>query len=290
MKKIILLLSVFLVMSLLSAGCQNRAPDFASNADKVFVNSEKSDKLTFRLALFSKTKINNVSCTGLVGVDMNGGYEAEVVSLNDRTLDNYTYKALSLRYVSITVRPPAAFNGACVISGLKLNVDGETRDITFKTPIKHTFAGGNVSSEFMSCSVSGEVASGNINNTEQTVPDMFMTTARSDITVQKISFLDYLDPGAMQITVITADDEAVKDPGLPVSLKMGDTMIINLLPSSGRVDAFSFVSTNICFEYTAEGDDTVYSNSVCLIFDPIFPSVSEGTEDLDRMVDALFFQ
>lgn len=284
MKKILPLLLVVLVIGLLSTGCKNKETDFYSNADKVFVNNEKSDKLTFRLALFGKVQINEVTCTGLDGVDASEGYNVEVVSINDNVLDAYTYRDLFVKYVSVSVSPPANFDGSCTISGIKLSVDGTARDIAFKTPIKHAFKGGNVSTEAMSYAIPSEVTSRNINNTEQAVPYMLM--ARGDITVQKISFLDYLEPGSMQITV---DDESVENPALPISLKDGQTMIVSLSPSSAKADSFSFVATNIYFEYTIEGSDTVYTNSASLIFDPIFPLVNGGTDELNKMVDALFF-
>ncbi|MCL1852996.1 MAG: hypothetical protein FWF88_08180 [Peptococcaceae bacterium] len=284
MKKIIPLLLVILVIGLLSPGCKNKEADFYSNADKVFVNSEKSDKLTFRLALFGKAKINEVTCTGLAGVDLGEGYAVEVTGVNDEALDAYTYKDLFVKYVSISVKPPVNFDGECAISGIKLDVDGTAREITFKTPVKHAFKGGNVSTEAMSYAIPSEVTAKNINNAEQAVPYMLM--ARGDITVQKISFLDYLEPGSLQITV---DDESVEDPALPISLKDGQTMIVSLSPSSVKADAYSFVATNIYFEYTIEGSDTVYTNSVSLIFDPIFPLANGETEELNKMVDALFF-
>jgi hypothetical protein len=285
LKRGILVFLALLILGLLTAGCRDQ-DSFYSNANKVLVNSQKANSLTFRLALFSKNQIDEVTYIGLEGPDLAGkDYTVVVTGKNDGDLDNYTYRDFFIKYLTVTITPPENFSESCTITGIVLDVDGEQRSITLTTPLKHTFTGGNYSTEALSYAIPSEISAKLINDSSQSIPCMLI--ANEDLVLQKIYFTDFIEVAGVKVTV---NGESVDAAALPISLKKEDNVVISVYLASTLADAYSYVSAKIFFEYTLLGEDTPLINSACLIFDPVYPINNGETAEIDKMIDTLFFE
>ncbi|MCL1852093.1 MAG: hypothetical protein FWF88_03560 [Peptococcaceae bacterium] len=280
-------LIALIFMSSLFAGCQKpQTAHFASNADKILVNSQRSDTLSFRLTLFTKSRIADVSFAGWEDSRLkDAGYQAEVIDSNNDTLNNYGYKDLFVKYLTIIVTPPENVVGNCKISAILLNVDGKPRRIAFKTPLKHAFTGGYIATKSFGFVIPSEVAARVINSQEALIS--LELVANEDLVLNKVSFLDFIEAANIKLSI---NDQPVKEAAFPLNLEKGDTVNFSISVVSAIADSFSYVSTNIVFEYTSIEDGTTHSGNSCLSFDPVYLPAGVKTSEIDAWIDDLFFQ
>ena len=106
-KNILLNLISLILIIFLFSGCssgQRETADFMNNASNIFVNSKSLNTLSFRVALFSKQKIEKIDYVGIAGVNVNNNdYTVNIIDNNIDVLNSYKYKDLYIKYIMVEI-------------------------------------------------------------------------------------------------------------------------------------------------------------------------------------------
>ena len=167
-KNILLNLISLILIIFLFSGCssgQRVTADFMNNASNVFVNSKSLNTLSFRVALFSKQKIEKIDYVGIAGVNVNNNdYTVNIIDNNIDVLNSYNYKDLYIKYIMVEIIAKGDVEN-CTIKNIILNVDGVRQSLSFSTPVNHIFSEGFIFTEELQISViPNEIPSSFINN------------------------------------------------------------------------------------------------------------------------------
>ncbi|HHZ02213.1 MAG TPA: hypothetical protein GX396_04655 [Tissierellia bacterium] len=175
---------------------------------------------------------------------------------------------------------------SCEFNNLVLNVDGERRDISFSTPVKHKFDEGNIFTEALQISViPNEFASSYINNSDAGATYEFNAT--EDLTIERIFFDDFLEPIDITYSINNAQSQSAT---FPITVKKGEQVKISFSFDSKKVDTNSYISTNLFFEYKTTNNATNIHNSVVVVFDPIYPIMDNDVKDIEQLIDVIISQ
>lgn len=279
------LLVALMIFSLCSCSNSNDKIniEFESNADKILVNMNNDIEIAFNIALFSNDKINEVKFLQAYGKNIdNISFDAELADNTPDGVKDNAYKGVYCKYICVELLFEDNAQDS-EIEKITLDVDGKKRDINFSTPIKCQFAEGNIYTEqLLALLVANGFSSSIINDKEEKVKYIF--EAEEDLTLNKIYLKDFVDIADMSVSV---DQDEEKQLELPLHIKKGQTVDINLSFSSDKVESSDYVATNIFFEFTTDKDKKEYVNSATVSFDPIYPISDNDISIIEEMIDDL---
>lgn len=269
-----------------NSGNQNKTVDFSSNASEILINSKSPDVLSFNIALFSNKKISDVQYIGLEGININNAdFNVEIIDNGTDALDGYKYKGLYTKCIMLEITKTGSTK-SCEFNNIVLNVDGERRNISFSTPVKHQFIEGNIFTEVLQISVvPNEFASSYINNGEQGA--IYKFNATEDLTIESIFFDDFLEPLDVTYSINNAKSQNAT---FPIAVKKGQQIKIGFSFSSTKATTNSYISTNLFFEYKTTNNSTNLHNSAVVVFDPIYPLKDKDFTNIDKLIDAVIPQ
>ncbi len=275
---------IIILFSISTAGCSDKrtkSADFQSNGSHVYINTECSSAMSFRLALFSKQKIHEIKFAGLEGNDIDSeSLGVDVYQDDSDIINSYKYKGYHLKYIMIDIKPNSDEVIDCDFERIVLDIDGVIRKISFAKPVEHKFSGGNIFTEPLQISVlPNDIPSSYINDTSQNVIYEFYAT--EDIMLQEIRFSDFIYPANVTYTI---DGSELQEAVFPVSVNKGQRLKISFSFMSDTADKFSYVTTNIYFDYLTESGASAY-NSAVIVFDPVFPILDNDLSPVRTFYD-----
>lgn len=283
-----LLYAILLIMMIIPLACSNPSSgkmEFYSNADKVFVSSESESVLSFEVTLFTKNKVSTMEFDGFEGTNVEN-VSAELINNTVDKIKNHKHKDYYTSIVMVNVMP-AADQQDIEIHKMVLLLDGKPKKIHFTTPIKHTFAGGNVfSNEFVPYLLPNEFSTQAINSEDTFI---YQFEAKEDIELQGIYTLDHIKPN---ITEIKVDGQLVDySETLPLSISAGSDVEIALSfeGKTNELDKYHYVSTNLYFDFINVKTAEKQANVVALFFNPIYP-VEDSMNHINRFIDHVIYK
>ena len=283
-----LLYAILLIMMIIPLACSNPSSgkmEFYSNADKVFVSSESESVLSFEVTLFTKNKVSTMEFDGFEGTNVEN-VSAELINNTVDKIKNHKHKDYYTSIVMVNVMP-AADQQDIEIHKMVLLLDGKPKKFHFTTPIKHTFAGGNVfSNEFVPYLLPNEFSTQAINSEDTFI---YQFEAKEDIELQGIYTLDHIKPN---ITEIKVDGQLVDySETLPLSISAGSVVEIALSfeGKTNELDKYHYVSTNLYFDFINVKTAEKQANVVALFFNPIYP-VEDSMNHINRFIDHVIYK
>ncbi|WP_096156480.1 hypothetical protein [Bacillus sp. FJAT-45066] len=284
-----LLYAILLIMMMIPLACSNPSSgkmEFYSNADKVFVSSESESVLSFEVTLFTKSKVTNLEFGGFEGTNVENS-RAELINNTVDQIKNHKHKGYYISIVMVNVMPEDGEHDI-EINKMVLLLDGKPNKVHFTTPIKHTFAGGNVfTNDFVPYILPNEFSTQAINNENDTF--IYQFEAKEAIELQSIYTLDHIKP---IISDIKVDGQLVeKDELLPLSIPADSVVEIALMfeGKTNELDMYHFVSTNLYFEYINVKTSEKQANVVALFFNPIYP-IEDSMDHINRFIDHVIYK
>ena len=91
---------------------------------------------------------------------------------------------------------------------------------------------------------------------------------------------------ASNITYSIGDGEE-KEAKFPINLKTGQKLTVQLSFKSEIADKYSYLLTNIFFDYVTTADHTKHSTSAVIGFDPIYPIYDNDVTQVEPFIDSI---
>lgn len=281
---IILFLSSILI-SCSQLNSDNDTTGLYSNAEKILISSENESSLSFEITLFSKNKIKQYEYLGLEGTNIDN----LDVEMTDNTIDkikNHKYKDYYTTVLIITITPEQQFNREIEINKLVLNINGESNKVEFTTPIIHAFEGGNVfTDDLLPYVMTNEMTSMSIKNNDEF---LYQFEAKKDLQIENIYAKDFLTPSISKMNIggNIVEDEIQ----YPISIP-ANTMVELALQFNGNeptINELNYISTNLFFEYIAEGNPEKQTNGVVVFLNPIYP-ILDDLNKVENYIDTYIY-
>ena len=273
----------------LASGCApvNGSPEpsvaeFATNASKVFVHQGGSGLLSFNLVLFSRQKISHVDVSGIDVADQDSSDFDVTVENNDfGGIENRSYRGWHTKVVLVTITAPTGITNY-EVAAMRLVVDGTPRNVEFTTHLVLADSGGNIFADaFQGRVLPNGFGSEFINAPDQTA--LYRFTATEDLVLTDVYLPEFITIGSMAASI---DQSSLQEARLPLSLRAGQELYLELSFSSHVADEQSYVATTLFFDFTLTGTEERKTNGVSIEFDPISP-LSEGDySKIDRLIDS----
>lgn len=288
MTKRLYIIILFLSSILISCSQLNSDNDMTglySNAEKILISSENESSLSFEITFFSKNKIKQYEYLGLEGTNIDN----LDVEMTDNTIDkikNHKYKDYYTTVLIITITPEQQFNREIEINKLVLNINGESNKVEFTTPIIHAFEGGNVfTDDLLPYVMTNEMTSMSIKNNDEF---LYQFEAKRDLQIENIYAKDFLTPSISKMNI--GGNIVEEEIQYPISIP-ANTMVELALQFNGNeptINELNYISTNLFFEYIAEGNPEKQTNGVVVFLNPIYP-ILDDLNKVENYIDTYIY-
>lgn len=270
---------IVVLMILLTAvtGCSKKINDYYDNSEYIRIDVSSGDVLCFDIAFFTKEKMQTVEFVGFEGEGF-GSNSFDVTVINN-SLDMYGDIPYRELYCSDWMLECKNGDNAaeCTISAMVLKLNGESKKITFDEPLKYRAGEGNdmFSGKLVFSMFANEFASSIINSGD---PALYCFQAKENVTLKEIKAGAGLD---VKVSVFLNDDLNTEY-SLPLKIKAGTKVTMNVTYTSETLNKFNYVLTNLYMLYSTEGEE--YTGKAVIVFSPTSP-VDENLEKIYTYID-----